>query len=92
MLYVLDGTKGKLLNILPCFGKYQINETGSFILVQKSNNSVLLFHSGDIVMTYNCDLPSETSQILEIKYENDNFLVEMGDETGILSRQEIILK
>jgi hypothetical protein len=44
-------------------------------------------------MTYNIEMPTSNSKIMDIKYDaKDSFIVEIGDGLEILSIKEIILK
>ena len=94
-IHMVDGINGKVLSLIPCNGIYQIDNKGSFLLLQNSENTVMLFDPiyRDIIRTYNIELPTQSSKILDMKYDTrDTFIVEAGDESEVLSTKEIVLK
>jgi hypothetical protein len=63
------------------------------MLIQDSENSATLYDpiSLDVYRTYALDI-TEGTKVLDIKYANNQFLIEIGDDTEVLSTKEIVLK
>ena len=94
-IHIVDGIKGNVISLIPCSDLYQIDDNGNFLLLQNSENTVMLFDPifRDIIMSYNIELPTSNSKIMDIKYDGkDSFIVDIGDGSEILSTKEIMLK
>ena len=94
-IHIVDGIKGNVISLIPCNGLYQIDDKGNFLLLQNSENTVMLFDPifRDIIMSYKIELPTSNSKIMDIKYDvKDSFIVDIGDGSEILSTKEIMIK